>query len=410
MMLNPLKPKDILQLHCGFYDYRDEIFINREEILGKMLINGDHDGEFRFIFNDDIFTKINWQDEPPQSLRSLYRERAQQLRDTYDYLILSYSGGSDSHEVLGTFLSEGIFLDEVQIVTHTKAISKLDRKLMMDDVCLQMLLEYELAALPQLKQLRELSPNTKITEIDISDLLVSDVLENKFSFFGMQKSAINASFVTQNAPHSRNFFQQHYNNKAMKDKNNACFIRGFEKPSLRIFDGRLSFNFTDVTMHTVRMIQLGHIDNIYTIENFFWSRDCPFIPVKQSHIIKQVLETDRSFYERFMQNQDRTLQHVMKNLSGMPPEQNFQREYNRYLYQHWHDGIFFAPKTSHGSPDLRLIEVLQRENSIKDAIYEQNIYFNTKYQKIQKKGIFNKVLVSRRYDLGALEPKWDVDS
>lgn len=398
-----LTQSSLKQLHCGFYLYRGKVYINREDILAQMLLNDDLDGDFTFVFNDDVFGKIDWTLDPPVSLKALYKERAQQLRDKYSYLILSYSGGSDSQEVLGTFLSEGIFLDEVQIVTHEKAISRLPVETLMKDDSLKMLLEYRLAALPQLKKLKEQSPNTKITEIDISDDLVGDVLGNKFSFFGMQKSAINASFVTQNAPHSRNFFQQHHNNATLKHRHNACFIRGIEKPSLRLYDGVLHFMFTDVSMHTVRMIQLGHIDEVYTIENFFWSRDCPLIPIKQSHVIKHALETDPVFYSKFMDNQQRSSAHVRHNLSGMPPEQNFKREYNRYIYAHWHAGMFLAPKTSHGSPDLKLIDVLQSENNIRDAIYEQHSYFYNRYKQIKNKVIFNKSKISRHYQIGRLE-------
>ena len=383
--------------------------MDRDEILSTMIANDDFDGDFKFIFNDDVYSKINWSEEPKQSLRELYRERAQQLRDTYDYLILSYSGGSDSQEILGVFMEENIFIDEIQIVHHSKAINKLDRAFMMKDTALQMLLEYELTAVPQLRAFRERSPRTKINPIDVSDYLVTDVLDNHYSFFGLKKSAINATFLTQTVPHSRNFFQQHHNNKTLGDKKNACFIRGIEKPSLRYLDGRLRFMFTDVTMHTVRMIQMKNVDQIYTIENFFWTRDCPFIPVKQSHVIKQALENDAEFYAKFMRNQEVSSNHVRNNLSGQPPEQNFKREYNRYIYKHWHPGMFLAPKHSHDSPDLKLITVLSRENTIKDAMYEQNSYFHNKFKQIRKKRYFNMSITSTPYDLGPLDLRWDVN-
>jgi hypothetical protein len=51
-------------------------------------------------FNKDLLGKI--------PLKTLYKERAQQLRDNYDELILYYSGGSDSHNILHTFLQNNI--------------------------------------------------------------------------------------------------------------------------------------------------------------------------------------------------------------------------------------------------------------------------------------------------------------
>jgi hypothetical protein len=47
------------------------------------------------------------------NLLDLYKERAQQLRDSYDYLILAYSGGSDSDNMLKTFLYNNIKIDEI---------------------------------------------------------------------------------------------------------------------------------------------------------------------------------------------------------------------------------------------------------------------------------------------------------
>jgi hypothetical protein len=49
------------------------------------------------------------------NIEELYKIRAQQLRDSYDYLILNYSGGSDSHNVLHTFLKNNIKLDCIYV-------------------------------------------------------------------------------------------------------------------------------------------------------------------------------------------------------------------------------------------------------------------------------------------------------
>jgi len=64
---------------------------------------------------NSVFENIDWTKEPTKSLKQLYKERAQQIRDMYDYLILYFSGGSDSITVLNTFLDNDIPLDEVVI-------------------------------------------------------------------------------------------------------------------------------------------------------------------------------------------------------------------------------------------------------------------------------------------------------
>ena len=57
-------------------------------------------------FHDDVFAKVKPTGQI--SLKELYKERALQLREKYDYLILNYSGGSDSWTILNTFLENNI--------------------------------------------------------------------------------------------------------------------------------------------------------------------------------------------------------------------------------------------------------------------------------------------------------------
>ena len=69
-----------------------------------------------FYFHDDVFSKVNWKVEPLLSLDELYRIRAQYIRDKYPYLVLCYSGGTDSTAMLETFYYNNIHIDEILIV------------------------------------------------------------------------------------------------------------------------------------------------------------------------------------------------------------------------------------------------------------------------------------------------------
>jgi hypothetical protein len=71
-------------------------------------------GTFEFNINP-AFDRFDWSREPTTSLKALYKARAEQLRDTHGYLILYFSGGSDSITVLNAFLDNSISLDEVVI-------------------------------------------------------------------------------------------------------------------------------------------------------------------------------------------------------------------------------------------------------------------------------------------------------
>ena len=69
--------------------------------------------DFRWVFNDEYYDKIDWSVEPTPTIGELYARRARELREKYDYLILHLSGGNDSGAILETFALNDIKLDEV---------------------------------------------------------------------------------------------------------------------------------------------------------------------------------------------------------------------------------------------------------------------------------------------------------
>jgi hypothetical protein len=66
-------------------------------------------------FNESTFKSIDWSIEPKESLSELYKKRAQQIREKYDYIVLWYSGGADSHNVLMSFVKNNIFIDNKKL-------------------------------------------------------------------------------------------------------------------------------------------------------------------------------------------------------------------------------------------------------------------------------------------------------
>lgn len=56
---------------------------------------------------------INWTIEPSETLKELYKQHAQFIRESYDYVILYFSGGSDSTTMVNAFLDNNIAVDEI---------------------------------------------------------------------------------------------------------------------------------------------------------------------------------------------------------------------------------------------------------------------------------------------------------
>lgn len=108
------------QLHdrdrFGYYQVGDFKTYSKVEAIGRHHDKNIHP---EWHFNDSIFSSHDWQQEPQTPLTELYRQRAQQIRDKYDYLVLFYSGGADSQNILDTFVNNDIQLDEcASIVTE----------------------------------------------------------------------------------------------------------------------------------------------------------------------------------------------------------------------------------------------------------------------------------------------------
>ena len=69
-----------------------------------------------FYYHDDVYNQVDWQKELPEDLKYYYKQQALRLREKYDYLILTYSGGFDSTNILETFVENNIKLDKILVV------------------------------------------------------------------------------------------------------------------------------------------------------------------------------------------------------------------------------------------------------------------------------------------------------
>ena len=113
-----------------------------------------------WIFNDNVYGNIDWTIPIETPLIDLYKKRACQLREEYDYLILYYSGGADSTNVLHAFIDNNIFIDEI-IMHFPEPVKKTinDRDISNENY----FSEVEYAAVAHLKKYKNTIPtNTKI--------------------------------------------------------------------------------------------------------------------------------------------------------------------------------------------------------------------------------------------------------
>ena len=106
----------------SYYTVADKLFFMKDDALRYASSKGIRLSDVKFSFFDDEYTSLDWTVDPTDSLQELYKQRAQQIRDNYDYVMLAYSGGADSTNVLQTFVANNIKLDEIVSFYPIKAV------------------------------------------------------------------------------------------------------------------------------------------------------------------------------------------------------------------------------------------------------------------------------------------------
>ena len=228
--------------------------------------------------------------EPQLSLRELYRMRAQQLRDRYDYIRLEFSGGSDSATVLYSFINNNIHLDEVVFRYPAQGDKNLgpDAKNMKAENTLS---EWHFAAKPMLQKLAVTHPNIKITMHDFSDNILKYTGDE--SWVNNAKDYLHPEHTFKHDPLGMD------SHKALAESGKQiCILYGVDKPKVCIRDGRWYMYFLDIQANHSQN-QRGPYDNI-TTEYFYWQADLPELIIKQAHTIRNWFMTDHARHLQFL--------------------------------------------------------------------------------------------------------------
>lgn len=399
-------------LHTGYYMYNNKIYFIREDAYNDMLLNQDYGAKLTFHYNDNIFSQLDWSIEPNINISVLYKMRAQQIRDKYKHVIISFSGGSDSYEVLWSFLNNNIFIDEIQVSCFEELTNKIDKEKLLADHDLSYYMEYELAVKPMLKYVSEKSPNTKITILDASNFLHNQISSGKFATLNDNSNDKEITFkvstskmsTTVGPTHLWQYMYSVVNVQQSDDKDSVCIVRGLEKPVITVKDGGMVFNFTDQTMMTGAAINKGLIAQTYTVEDFFWSPDMPFIPIKQSHLIKRRFESDREYFNKYMNARNSIVAFNKSNAlkPTISPATAMERMLCEVIYPNWNPNIFAAPKGSGKNPELKLFETAIGNHNAETFLQELRSYKLEQFSKIRNKDDFYRWLPSKSYFIGKI--------
>ena len=272
----------------GYYIVDDVKFERKIEAL---IYSKTQNKPVNWYLQDEIYSKYPWHIEPIESLDELYNKRARELREKYDYLILCFSGGSDSYNVLESFIRQNIHLDEI-VTLNTDYTLKVHANLDPRDTSNDNLpAEHILNTIPRLKYASEKLPKTKITIVDDTESLLKNfkVYENEDWIFKRN------DHLNPIAPARFNFFDIKDLRVRLDKYKNIGIIYGRDKPKLRFNGNKIFTVFSDVALNTVKATSHNpDYDNI-TSEYFYWNSSCLPMLAKQAHTVKRWLENNPSY-------------------------------------------------------------------------------------------------------------------
>jgi len=261
----------------GFYKVGDLKFYSK---FDAALVAEKTNQSLTWHFNDEVYSSFDWTKEPILSLPDFYRQRALQLRDDFDYLVLLYSGGADSDNILNTFIQHNIPLDEVAGYINVAATGSTSDYLNGEIFHL---------TIPKIQQLQQTSqPWLRHTLIDICQLTIDYFSnpENKFDWIHKSNQYVNPNY------HARTLMvqtQSHWMHMINAGKR-VAFIYGIDKPKIVGVNGRWNLVFRDILdAACVTHNQIDEFPGLYH-EMFYWTPDLPQLVIKQAHVLKKFLQ------------------------------------------------------------------------------------------------------------------------
>lgn len=233
----------------------------------------------QWIFNDQEFSSYNWQVEPVESLEELYVRRAKELRNQYDYLVLWYSGGADSSNMLDTFINNNIHIDEVLTMNYHSLDAREHSYFHAE--------QYKVSY-PRIAELQVAGYKFKHKVVDLSKLAHSVLTDSTYrtqlayyhnSRFGL--SHISASYIRETDSDYLKLFDQ---------GKRVAFIYGLDKPRVQLDSGRYNLRFIDIVDASIAIrTQILNRPTEFD-ELFYWSPDSLDIMCKQAHTVMRYMK------------------------------------------------------------------------------------------------------------------------
>jgi hypothetical protein len=346
----------------GFYQVGD--FRTYSKVEAIELANKTGSG-IHWNFNDLDFSTYDWKVEPVEDLKTLYQQRAKQIRERYDYVVIWWSGGADSYTVLRSFVDAGLHVDELATFHNYGGDGSWDTYLNK---------EVKDVAMPVAQKILERSPTTKFRLVDH--------LEYQRDLFSHSDNQFDFLYKA-NAVFSPNQLARRYIREREKDYldlfaqgKRVCFVWGMDKPRVQQVGGKFAIRMIDIVDNSVNP-ETQRLNREWENDEFFyWSPDAKDLLCKQGHIVRRYLQNipQEDFNSRWLSKKVNFLGDI---------EVNGVKWYltndglHRLVYEDWN-----ADTYSSGKHNFLLMWSPRDEWMLKDSQNEQTIIYSQGLEKL----------------------------
>lgn len=351
-----------------YYSNDEKVFPSKIEALFYKHATGN---EISFYYYDDVYKSIDWTIEPVSNLQELYKFQAEKIRSEYDYVILCYSGGYDSNQILDTFYQNKIKLDKIVMIgsfsQDDDPMSDANRNL-----------EARLNGIPYINQLGLENITEKIDySIFFDDIRKLSIFNYGTEWFNHIGSAISPIHWFWND------IENYIVPIQWRDKKTAI-IFGIERTGLRSdHNGKLGFQFTDAAYGNGITRKTDYSQRIM----FFWDHNFPDIVIKQLHVQQNAMY---KLMDKLKINKYEALEMVRKaSFNMLCPKTGGMRS---FLYSTPRVSVYKSQKSKNTALSLSDSFLMQHQTSDLYKFYTDGI------KKLEKKIPINKIqYVSSRF-------------
>lgn len=308
----------------GVYRANDKPFLNKLEAI--LEVNANPGSWIEWDYHDAIFGAHKWDLEPTVELEELYKQRALQLREAYDHLVLFYSGGVDSWNILNAFIKNNIRIDEIYMFGAFEAEEKEYSRLGFGRDPGYYTREIQ-QALPTLKKLVA-DKKIKVNVFDWTKHIVEAA--NDPDWIWSAGVRFDPTCMVRSKFHK--VFREH--NELVHRGKRVGFVYGVDKPRLLRDDNNIYFAFLDVIMTTGTLPTNDILGEYWeNDEYFYWSPNMPELAIKQSHVVVNWLRAN---------NKLNLIKH-MSNVASFHDE-SYYKEVNFSIYADWNHNTWQIKK------------------------------------------------------------------